>query len=105
MSMSWEKWEAMLASLGYSGQRIHELAAQGRPGAGSEHAALVAYAMGIANRLVDLSGPCTPPLSTAELRLRWQAGRTKAMAIREEIAAREGLQDPDGVEATDSEES
>jgi hypothetical protein len=85
MSISWEQWDAMCASLDYSWQRMTELSEPRTADGESEYQVLVEHAMDTANRLVGLSLTDTPPLANAGLRERWQEGRRVAMEMRERI--------------------
>ena len=85
MSISWERWDAMCASLEYSWQRMGELSEPRTQESEAEYQGLVDHAMQTANRLVGLSLADTPPLSNGKLRQRWEDGRRSAMQIRERI--------------------
>jgi hypothetical protein len=85
MSITWERWDAMCASLDYSWQRMVELSEPRTPDGEAEYQVLVEHAMETANRLVGLSLADTPPLSSAKLRERWEEGRRSAMQMRERI--------------------
>lgn len=85
MSITWERWDAMCASLDYSWQRMIELSEPRTPDGEAEYQGLVEHAMETANRLVGLSLADTPPLSSARLRERWEEGRRTAMQMRERI--------------------
>lgn len=85
MSISWERWDAMCASLEYSWQRMVELPEPRTQEGEAEYQGLVEHAMQTANRLVELSLADTPPLSNARLRQRWEDGRRGAMQTRERI--------------------
>jgi len=85
MAISWERWDAMCASLEYSWQRMIELSEPRTPDGEAEYRGLVEHAMETANRLVGLSLADTPPLSSAKLRQRWEEGRRSAMQMRERI--------------------
>ncbi len=85
MSISWERWDAMCASLDYSWERMIELSEPRTQDGEAEYQGLVEHAMATANRLVGLSLSDTPPLSNAKLRQRWEEGRRGAMQMRERI--------------------
>lgn len=85
MPITWERWDAMCASLEYSWQRMIELSEPRTPDGEAEYQGLVEHAMATANRLVGLSLADTPPLSNAKLRQRWEEGRRVAMQMRERI--------------------
>ena len=85
MSISWERWDAMYASLAYSWQRMSELSEPRTQDGEAEYQGLVEHAIQTANRLVGLSLADTPPLSNGKLRQRWEEGRRSAMEIRERI--------------------
>jgi hypothetical protein len=83
MAVTWERWDAIAASLEYCCARISELERLGEEGR-PEVEELVEHGMTTAARLLHL--PDAPPLSTAAFRERWQTGCATVLKMRERLA-------------------
>jgi hypothetical protein len=83
MAVTWERWQAMKASLEYCCTRIGELERAGSD-ARPELEELLDIGMTTADRLLHL--PDAPPLSTPAYREEWLIGCAAVMKMRERIS-------------------